>query len=330
MARTTTDTGSNGTSNGSQGAKSARTILITGATSGIGRHGALHLARKGHRVFATGRNRAALQSLSEEASGLALETLELDVTDAESIARAVAHVDARTGGRGLDVLVNNAGYGHPGPVDEIPDAAVRAQYETNVFGLLAVTRAFVPAMRARGQGRIVNVSSVGGRVTLPLLAVYNSTKYAVEALSDGLRIELKPFGLEVAVIEPGVIDTGFASTSFGLIDPSEAQDSPYAFVLERAEEIRAQSDRMAVGPEHTSRAIEHAATSRRPRARYVTPFLGGRVTLALARAMPTRVLDWVLGQQVGLTRRRLEAHRAGTASLPRRDNAAAAVRGAAA
>src|SRR5277367_6145451 len=142
-----------------------QTILVTGATSGIGRHAALHLAARGHRVFASGRNVEVLAALKSTPDGAALEILPLDVTDGASIARAREIVDARTGGRGIDVLVNNAGFGILGPTELITDADMRAQYETNVFGLMAVTRAFLPAMRARRAGRIINVSSLGGRHT---------------------------------------------------------------------------------------------------------------------------------------------------------------------
>jgi NADP-dependent 3-hydroxy acid dehydrogenase YdfG len=151
-----------------------KTILITGATAGIGKHVALHLARKGYRVFASGRNAAALERLASEAAGTALETLRLDVTDAASIEAAREEIDRRTDGHGVDVLVNNAGYGLAGALEELADADIRAQFDTNVFGLVAVTRAFLPAMRRRGSGRVLNVSSVGGRITFPLFGAYTA------------------------------------------------------------------------------------------------------------------------------------------------------------
>ena len=136
---------------------------------------ALHLAKRGHRVIATGRKSAELAKLKTEAGDLPLDTLQLDVTSAASIASAVQAIDALTAGRGIDLLVNNAGFGVLGPTSEIDDADVRAQFETNVFGLMSVTRAFLPQMRARRSGRIINISSVGGRITLPYFGVYNST-----------------------------------------------------------------------------------------------------------------------------------------------------------
>jgi len=278
------------------------TILITGCTSGIGRHAALHLASLGHRVFATGRNAAALAELKASAPST-LETLTLDVTSAASIAAAKAAVDARTGGAGVDVLVNNAGYGLLGPTEMISDEEMRAQYETNVFGLMAVTRAFLPAMHARGSGRIVNISSIGGLMTLPFFGVYNSTKYAVESLSDGLRLELAPFGIKVSLVEPGVIDTGFTDRSMQEIARFRRPDSPYAPVLDRADEMRRMSDLTAVGPACISRAIERAATDRRPRARYLAPFRAV-LSMMFIKRLPTSLADWLMRQAVGLTARR--------------------------
>src|SRR5271170_4155342 len=158
-----------------------KTVLITGATTGIGKHAAIALARKGHRVFATGRNATALERLVADAATPNLETLRLDVTDTGSIAEAAREVGRRTDGEGVFALVNNAGYGLAGPLEEISDANLRAQFDTNVFGLMAVTRAFLPRMRERGAGRIVNVSSSGGRVSIPFFGAYHASKFAVEA-----------------------------------------------------------------------------------------------------------------------------------------------------
>jgi short-subunit dehydrogenase len=291
------------------------TILITGCTSGIGRHAALHLSKKGHRVFATGRSEAALAALKAEAPAN-LEVVRLDVTSNDSIVAAKAFVDQKTGGRGVDVLVNNAGYGLLGPTEMISDEEMRAQYETNVFGLMNVTRAFLPAMHARGEGRVINVSSIGGLITLPFFGVYNSTKYAVESLSDGLRLELAPFGIHVALVEPGVIDTGFTDRSMREIARFRDPGSRYAPVLSRADEMRKVSDKSAVGPECIARAIERAATDRSPRARYLAPF---RAVLAMAivRRLPTRFADFVMRAAVGLTRARLSRSGSGhVAALP--------------
>ena len=300
-----------------------KTILITGATAGIGRATALHLARKGQRVIATGRKREALAELAREAAtqGARIETLVLDVTSATSIASAKAEVDALTSGQGPDVLVNNAGFGLAVAVDEISDADLRAQYETNVFGLVAMVRAFLPKMRERGQGRIINVSSAGGRVTLPLFGAYNSTKYAVESLSDAMRAELAPFGIDVVLIEPGPIRTEFASRSVTGSDAYHGRaESPYASIYARYRELAVRADKMAPGPDVIARAIERGALSRRPRPRYVAPF-STRLMLVLSAVLPTRTVDWLLRQVLHLTRRKLLT--APRPQLPQADSRAA-------
>ncbi len=285
----------------------AQTILITGATAGIGRQAALHLARRGHRVIATGRNLEALAALKTEAGAARLENLQLDITDAASIAQAVDEVDRLTGGDGVDVLVNNAGYGIAVPVAEISEADLRAQYETNVFGLVAMVRAFVPQMQRRRRGRIVNVSSTGGKMTVPFLGVYNSTKHAVESLSDALRCELKPFRIDVAVIEPGAIRTNFVQRSIAEQAPYRKSGSPYAAAYQIYIELARRAEKMAPGPQVVARAIERAATVRRPRPRYVVPFFGGWVMLQLVRILPTPLVDWMFGRVLGLTRKKLVA-----------------------
>jgi NAD(P)-dependent dehydrogenase (short-subunit alcohol dehydrogenase family) len=280
-----------------------QTILITGATSGIGRDAAVYLASRGHRVFACGRNERALAELRAEDG---ITALALDVTSPASIAAAKAEVDRLTDGAGVDVLINNAGYGLMGPLEMLSDDDVRAQFETNVFGLLAVTRAFLPAMRERRSGRILNVSSVGGRITFPLGGAYHATKYAVEAMSDALRMEVRQFGIEVVLIEPGYIKTGFTSTSVSLLERYKDGGSPYAAVLAQADGIEGKLERFAAEPRAVSRAIERAITSRRPRARYVAPWINAFGPW-FRQWMPTRLLDWVLRRATGLTPRALPA-----------------------
>ena len=281
-----------------------QTILVTGATSGIGRHAAIHLAQRGHRVFASGRNEKALAALKASPEGAALEIVQLDVTDAASIARARDTVHARTAGRGIDVLVNNAGFGILGPTELITEADMRAQYETNVFGLMAVTRAFLPEMRARRSGRVINVSSLGGRHPLPFFGVYNSTKYAVESLSNAMRYELAPWGIKVVLIEPGAIRTNFATRTVAGTDAYRGADSPYAEAFPIYDKLRVLADKTAPGPQCVARAMERAVTARWPRARYVTPF-SNRLLLAALAVLPTRFVDWLFGKLTGLTRKRL-------------------------
>jgi NAD(P)-dependent dehydrogenase (short-subunit alcohol dehydrogenase family) len=290
-----------------------KTILITGATAGIGRHAALALVQAGHHVIATGRRRAALDTLKMEASsfegGGHLDVLELDVTDAASVAAAVVEVDVITSSRGLDVLVNNAGYGQMGPASEVTDADLRRQFDTNVFGLMSVTRAFLPKMRERGEGRIVNVGSIGGRYTFPLMGVYNSTKYAVESLSDALRNELAPFGIEVSIIEPGPISTEFNDRAMETMDVSAFAGSAYEPIVRQADRFRKQFEAGAAGPEVTTRAIVHASLSRRPRVRYVVPRMVA-FALAILAILPTRLLDFVMQRAAGLTKKNLSLREA--------------------
>lgn len=290
------------------------TILITGATSGIGRHAALHFAKKGYRVFATGRSPSALEKLAAEAKGLDLQTIRLDVTDKASIEAARVEVDEKTNGQGLDVLINNAGFGAVAPTETMSEDDLRAMYETNVFGLLAVTRAFLPAMHKRGRGKILNVSSVGGRITLPLYGGYNSTKYAVESLSDALRRELAPFGIKVVLIEPGVIRTEFVERSLSFVDPKLDPTGRYGDMIRLSDVVRKQTEMTAVGPATVSRAMERAVRAKNPAARYVAPFRTS-IMLALANMLPTSWLDGVLRLSLGLGKKSLRTAPAAAPAL---------------
>ena len=282
-------------------ATARQVVLITGATAGIGRRTALHLAAAGYHVIATGRRVAELEALRKDAPGQ-LSITPLDVTSAASIAAAVAEVDRLTDGHGVDALVNNAGFGVAGPLTEISDAELRRQYDTNVFGLMAVTRAFVPQMRARGRGRIINVSSMGGKMTLPFFGAYNSTKYALESLSDALRMELHAFGIDVVLIEPGAIHTNFGDTAMSPV--AQFQDSAYAGALAKAEVLRKRMEATAVGPQVIARAIHKAIRRRRPAARYVAPWFGN-VVLGLLALTPTRIQDAAMRRLSFLTRGQL-------------------------
>jgi short-subunit dehydrogenase len=282
------------------------TILVTGATAGIGRHTALALARAGHRVFAAGRRTNALEALEKEAAAekLRIEGVVLDVTKRDSIEAAKERIDEATDGYGVDAVVNNAGFGMLGPLEDVGDDALRAQFDTNVFGLMAVTRAFLPKMRERGFGRVVNVSSLGGRVTFPLMGAYHGTKYAVEALSDALRNELHPFGIGVSIVEPGYIRTEFADVAMSTIDVPAT--SPFAPIVARAQELLSLFEKTGVGPEHVARAIRKALESRRPSARYMAPWRT-YVGLVLFRIVPTAWMDAILRAATGLRPRALRA-----------------------
>jgi NAD(P)-dependent dehydrogenase (short-subunit alcohol dehydrogenase family) len=252
---------------------SSRAVLITGCSSGIGAATAAHLADKGWTVYATARRVETLSDL--ESKGC--KTLALDVTDEASCRAAVEAVEAAEGAVG--VLVNNAGYSQSGAVESVPGERVRAQFDTNVFGLLTMCRLVLPKMREQGWGKVVNLSSMGGRFTFPGGGVYHASKHAVEALSDAMRFEVKGFGVDVIIIEPGIIRTRFGETAVREIDPygefNQAVAKATAGVYERGP-----LSRLGGPPEAVARKIEQAITARSPRTRYtVTPSARALITL---------------------------------------------------
>src|SRR5881275_1987160 len=190
----------------------SRAVLITGCSTGIGRATAVRLAERGWPVYATARRLDTIRDLA----GHGCKILALDVCDEASIRAAVDTVERAEGA--VAVLVNNAGYGQEGAFEEVPMAEVRRQFETNVFGLARLTQLVLPGMRRQGWGKVVNLSSMGGRLTFPGGGVYHASKHAVEALSDALRFEVRGFGIDVITIEPGLIRTEFGDTAVGSID----------------------------------------------------------------------------------------------------------------
>jgi NAD(P)-dependent dehydrogenase (short-subunit alcohol dehydrogenase family) len=278
----------------------AQVVLVTGATTGIGRETALHLARLGHRVFATGRRADVLEELQEEASGLPLETFLVDLNDAASIDAAPAEVAKRTDGTGLDVLVNNAGFGLAAPMELITDEDLRAQFETNVFGLVRLTQLFAAEMRERRSGKIVNVGSVVGKVALPMQGIYCATKHALEALTDALRMELASFGVHVALVEPGNIVTNFDKTLTGKVSAYEEKESPYRPAMATYLKAVKTSYRSAPGPACIAKTVVKIIRARRPRARYVSPF-STRIVIWLKQIIPTSWMDAIMRRVMGLT-----------------------------
>ena len=271
----------------------SKAVLVTGCSTGIGRATAEHLAQRGWTVYATARR-------PETISGLrGCKTLALDVCDEASIRSAVDAVERAEGAVG--VLVNNAGYGQEGAFEETPMAEVRRQFETNVFGLIRLTQLVLPGMRRQRWGRVVNLSSMGGRLTLPGGAFYHATKYAVEALSDALRFEVKPFGIDVVVVEPGPIRTQFGDTAIAAVQRVSRTDSPYAeFNRVLAQRIKEAYEgpmgRFALPPEAVAKVIETAIAADRPRTRYVVTF-AARFLMALRRWLPDRAFDGFLRTQ---------------------------------
>jgi NAD(P)-dependent dehydrogenase (short-subunit alcohol dehydrogenase family) len=268
----------------------SRVVLITGCSTGIGRATAERLARAGHTVYATARRPESIEDLKQ--SGC--RTLALDVTSEESMSAAVKSVEEEHGAVG--VLVNNAGYSQNGAVETVPLADVRAQFETNVFGLLRMCQLVLPGMRRRGEGRIVNMSSMGGRFTFPGGGIYHATKHAVEAVSDAMRFEVGGFGIQVVVIEPGIIRSSFGETAAGSVG---GEDGPYAKFNAAVAEANATASDGPLGklggePHDVAKVIEEAIAANRPRTRYrVTA--SARLLLAQRRLLPDRAWDRVIG-----------------------------------
>ena len=281
-----------------------QTVLITGATDGLGRAAALLLAEKGYRVFAAGRSaekRAELDRLATSGK-LPLESLEIDVCDETSVNRAVQQVLQKSGK--IDVLMNNAGVGLMAVTEELKLADLRRVYETNIFGLLRMTQAVLPHMRARKSGRILMLSSVAGILTPPTYGAYSSSKHAVEALSNALRLELYPFNIEVVLIEPGYIMTNFQQTAKGLaesyIEGSAA--SPYAKIYEGAIAGATNSRRESkTTPEDCARVILHAIEASHPKARYTVTPLAKWAALG-RRILPDTLMDSFLRRKFGIVR----------------------------
>lgn len=263
--------------------------LVTGCSSGIGRAAALRLLATGRPTYATARDVGALDDLAHAGA----RVLTLDVTDEQSMLVAVARVEDESDAVG--VLVNNAGYAEYGPVEEVPLDAVRRQFETNVFGLLRLTQLVLPGMRTRRRGRVVNVSSMGGRMTLPGGGAYHASKYAVEALTDALRFEVRGFGIGVSLVEPGPVHTSFAESATAVPDDL---DGPYARFRREVAARNAASyahpqARGTCTADDVARVIVSAVASGRPRARYLV----GGVSRALVwghQVLPTTAWDAML------------------------------------
>lgn len=287
-----------------QGANTSKTVFITGATDGLGRATAILLAQRGYRVFAAGRSaekRAQLDALARE-KGYALETLVLDVCDEASVQGAVSHVLQKSAG--IDVLFNNAGINISAAVEDLRLADWRQQFETNFFGVLRVTQAVVPHMRERRQGRIIMMSSVSGFVTAPTQGAYSSSKFALEAMSNALRLELFPFNVQVVLIEPGYIITGIQQASMDLSRPylEKVSSGPYAPLykrfLESVTKSRAASE---ATPEDCARVVLQAIEAPNPKVRYTVTRLAV-VAKWLNRLLSDKMVDAIFRRRFGIVR----------------------------
>jgi NAD(P)-dependent dehydrogenase (short-subunit alcohol dehydrogenase family) len=284
--------------------KRSQVVLITGATDGLGRAAALLLAVRGYRVFAAGRSaekRAKLEALARE-TNISLETIELDVCEDASVQPAIGEVLARAGA--IDVLINNAGVNYVGTVEDLLLEDWKRQFETNLFGVVRVTQAVLPHMRDRRRGRILMMSSVSCFLTPPAQGPYSSSKHALEGLSNALRLETYPFGIDVVLIEPGYIVTGIQQVAQELSQPyaEKMKSGPYAQLyarfLERVSDSRAKSK---TTPEDCARVILQAIEARRPKPRYlVTPLATAAKWLKLL--LSDRAVDAVFRRRFKIER----------------------------
>jgi NAD(P)-dependent dehydrogenase (short-subunit alcohol dehydrogenase family) len=272
-------------------------ILITGCSSGIGRATALEAVQRGHRVFASARNR---NDLAELERGDRLAALQLDVTDAASIRAAVEAVRSRAGR--LDALVNNAGYGQYGAVEEVTSEEWRAQFDVNLFGAIDMTRAVLPEMRTAGRGTIVMVSSVAGRIAIPFSAPYCAAKHGLEAMSDALRVEVSPFGIRVVLVEPGPIETRFEERARSGVAPLLSRPGPYRDFYTNAERAMESDFRKGILPaEAVARVILDAIEADRPCTRYSIGLIA-KVLIPLRRLLPDRWIDSMMRKSLKMPR----------------------------
>lgn len=245
-----------------------KVALVTGSSSGMGFTTAVMLARAGIHTYASMRNLKKSKTITDLADkeNLPLQVIQLDVNDDKSVKDAIAKIVTEK--ERIDVLVNNAGYGLFGSIEDVSIEEMKAQFETNFFGVMRVTQLVLPIMRKQKSGTIVNVSSVGGRISLPVLSAYNSTKFALEGLSESMSYELEPFGIKVVIIEPGVIRTNIMNSS---IFAKKAQDpkSPYFSLIQKVENnFKLMMENKSSPPEEVAKVILVALTSKNPQLRY--------------------------------------------------------------
>ena len=268
-------------------------VIITGASSGIGEATARRLARGGASLVLAARRMDRLEALARELdpAGQRVLVLATDITNEADRRRLVDEALGRFGR--IDALVNNAGYGTRGPLELVPVELIRRNFETNVFSLIALTQLVVPHLRARGAGRIINIGSVAGRIARPLSSVYDSTKHALEAITDGLRGELAPFGIEVVLIRPGFIWTEFVDTAIAVSAQAVDNPGPYAPYMDSFSAAYRRVKRIAGRPDDIARLVERALTARKPAPRYAAP-MHAKFLLFLRWFLPARAFDRIM------------------------------------
>ena len=282
----------------SQTQSEKQVVLITGAASGIGKATAMKFAENGFVVYATDNDTVNLKELEK----VGCRTAYLDVTIESSIKNAVKKINDET--NGVDILVNNAGYGQNGVIEELPIEAIRKQFEVNVFGLIRVTQEVLPTLRKKQKGRIINIGSVGGEFTTPGASAYHASKYALESFTDGLRGELRNFGIQVVLIKPGGVRTNFVNTA-NKNYPSPMQNSPY---LEFRDKFNAMTDKLfdpasksfgILKSEEVASVIYKSAIVKKPRTRYRIGALA-KITPKLRRLKSDRGWDKFMLKQIGV------------------------------
>ncbi len=274
----------------------SKTALVTGASSGIGEETARTLHKLGYTVYAAARRTDRLEQLTPTG----IHALTMDVTDDESMSSGIEKIIAETGR--IDVLVNNAGYGSFGAIEDVPIDEARRQFEVNVFGLARLTQLVLPHMRAQRSGTIINISSIGGRFTTLLGGWYHASKHAVEALSDALRMETATFGIDVVVIEPGLIRTEWSGIAANHLEET-AEGSAYASQIKAvANSMRSESTNKRQSPPSViADTVEKIVTARKPRTRYVVGF-AAKPLVTLRRILPDRAFDRLISAGQGARR----------------------------
>lgn len=277
-----------------------RTVVVSGASSGIGEACAIEMARRGWRVFAGVRRDADGAALRTKAD---LTPILLDVTDAQSIAAAAKTVADAAGAEGLDGLVNNAGIGIGAPLEFLPIDDLRRQLEVNVVGLVAVTQAFLPLIR-KARGRIVHMGSIGGSLAVPFAGAYSASKFALEAITDAMRMELAPWNIGVSLIKPAAVATPIWEKGRQDFDamlkrmPAQIHDL-YGDAIQRALQLAGEEDRSGIAPAKVAECVAHALTAAHPKTRYVVGKQAG-TRVAIGRLAPDRLRDRIVFRQTGL------------------------------
>ncbi len=275
-----------------------RSVLVTGASTGIGRATALRLDQAGWKVFAGVRRESDAESL-RAAGSERIAPLILDITDVEQIGAAAERIEAEAKG-GLDGLVNNAGVAIPGPLETLSLDDFRRQVEVNMTGHVAVTQAMLPSIRA-ARGRVVFISSIGGRVALPLTGAYHAAKFGIEAVGDVFRQELRPWGIKVAIVEPGSIDTPIWERGERTADEisTPEREALYGRAIDNYRKVIKDTAERGIVPEKVAKAIEHALSAKRPRSRYLVG-LEAKVAARAKLLLPTPVFDRIVARQMNL------------------------------